>query len=61
MSVMRLRTIPGMSTYPLVVTSLTPDNGVIFSDGVESDYLEFGSGVRAQIGIAERVGNLVAE
>jgi len=47
--------------HSLVVTSLTPDNGVIFSDGVESDYLEFGSGVRAQIGIAERVGNLVAE
>ena len=47
-------------THRLSVTSLTPENGVIFSDGVESDYLEFVSGVRAEIGVADRAGNLVA-
>jgi NAD kinase len=44
---------------PLVVRSLMPENGVIFSDGIESDYLEFNSGVTATIGLAERVGLLI--
>lgn len=44
---------------PLIVRSLMPENGVIFSDGIESDYLEFGSGITARIGIADRVGQLV--
>lgn len=33
---------------------------VIFSDGIEQDLLEFSSGMRATIGIAERKGVLVA-
>ncbi|MBS0378538.1 MAG: sugar kinase [Proteobacteria bacterium] len=44
---------------PMSVLSLMPENGVIFSDGIESDYLAFNSGVRATIGIAERIGYLV--
>jgi hypothetical protein len=36
-----------------------PENGVIFSDGIESDYLEFSSGMTARIGVADRVGQLV--
>jgi hypothetical protein len=36
-----------------------PEDGVIFSDGVESDYLEFNSGVEATIGLAEKRGRLV--
>jgi hypothetical protein len=44
---------------PLVVRSLMPENGVIFSDGIESDYLEFNSGVTATISIAERAGTLI--
>ena len=32
---------------PLLVRSLMAENGVIFSDGVESDFLEFTSGVTA--------------
>jgi NAD kinase len=44
---------------PLTVTSLTPDNGVIFSDGIEADYLEFSSGARAEIRIADRRARLV--
>jgi hypothetical protein len=36
-----------------------PENGVVFSDGIESDYLEFNSGVTATIGVAERAGTLI--
>ncbi|WP_139999408.1 sugar kinase [Paenibacillus paridis] len=44
---------------PLRITSQMPENGVIFSDGVESDFLEFNSGVEATIGLAENKGHLV--
>jgi NAD kinase len=44
---------------PLVVRSLMPENGVIFSDGMEADFLNFSSGLTANIGLAERVGRLV--
>lgn len=43
----------------LVVESLMPANGVIFSDGIESDFLRFNSGSRATIGIAKEKANLV--
>lgn len=36
-----------------------PENGVIFSDGIESDFLEFRSGTRATVGIADKMGCLV--
>ena len=38
----------------LELTSQMPQNGVIFSDGVESDFLRFDSGTTARIGLAER-------
>jgi NAD kinase len=44
---------------PLRITSQMPENGVIFSDGVESDFLAFNSGVEATIGLAEKTGRLV--
>lgn len=44
---------------PIRITSCMPENGVIFSDGMEQDYLEFNSGAVATVGVAERVGNLV--
>ncbi len=43
----------------LVLRSLMPENGVIFSDGIESDFLNFTAGHTAHIGVAERVGVLV--
>lgn len=43
----------------LMVTSQMPQNGVLFSDGVEADYLEFNSGAVARIGVAERKVNLL--
>jgi hypothetical protein len=36
-----------------------PENGVIFSDGIESDYLQFNSGIEAAITVAEKKGHLV--
>jgi NAD kinase len=44
---------------PLKILSLMPRHGVIFSDGIESDFLNFGSGIEAVISIAEKKGRLV--
>ncbi len=44
---------------PLVIESQMGEAGVIFSDGIEQDFLEFNSGTRATISIAERKGVLV--
>jgi NAD kinase len=43
----------------LRLRSLMPENGVIFSDGIEADRLEFNSGTEARITVAERRGKLV--
>ncbi|MHA1990640.1 MAG: sugar kinase [Candidatus Hodarchaeales archaeon] len=43
----------------LEVESQMPEQGVIFSDGVESDYLSFNSGTIARIGIAEKKVNII--
>lgn len=44
----------------LVLVSQMAEHGVIFSDGIEKDFLEFNSGTRAEISIAEKKGCLVA-
>jgi NAD kinase len=43
----------------LEVVSQMPQNGVIFSDGVESDFLRFDSGAIARIGVADKKVTLV--
>jgi hypothetical protein len=43
----------------LEITSQMPQNGVIFGDGVEADFLRFDSGTTAKIGLAERRLRLV--
>jgi NAD kinase len=43
----------------MVLESMTPENGVIFSDGIESDSLEFNAGTIATIGVAARKARLV--
>lgn len=43
----------------LTLRSLMPENGVIFSDGTEADYLGFSSGIVASIGVAGRAGRLI--
>lgn len=44
----------------LTLESLMPANGVIFSDGIEADFLKFNSGAVATIGIAKEKAVLVA-
>jgi NAD kinase len=46
---------------PLVIESQMEQNGVIFSDGVESDFLSFNAGTTATITIAEQKTNLVVK
>lgn len=43
----------------LKIVSLMGESGVIFSDGIEKDYLEFNSGMEATISLAVKKGNLV--
>lgn len=43
----------------LQVTSQMADYGVIFSDGIEQDFLEFKAGVTAEIHLADKNGYLV--
>lgn len=43
----------------LTLISHMAENGVIFSDGIEQDFLEFNSGTRAVISLAARQGRLV--
>ena len=43
----------------LSLRSRMPDNGVIFSDGMESDFLQFTAGMEARVGICATKGVLV--
>ena len=47
------------SRQSLKLVSQMPGHGVIFSDGIEADYLEFNSGMTATIEVAERHGTVV--
>ena len=44
---------------PLRLESQMPEKGVIFSDGIEADYLSFNSGTIVTIGIAKNQGRLI--
>ncbi|MBI5712610.1 MAG: hypothetical protein HZC38_04195 [Chloroflexi bacterium] len=44
---------------PLILKSEMPEGGVIFSDGVEADFLSFNAGMIATIGVAGRKTNLI--
>ncbi len=44
---------------PLRLRSLMAENGVLFSDGIESDFLEFNSGAEVEVTIAPAKGVLV--
>ena len=49
----------GQVASTLKVTSHMPESGVIFSDGVEQDFLQFNSGIEAKISVAAKRGYLV--
>ena len=44
---------------PLKIVSQMAYNGVIFSDGMEKDCIEFNSGAVAEIGVSRHTGNLI--
>jgi hypothetical protein len=44
---------------PLVIHSLSAESAVIFSDGMESDFLEFTSGAQATVTLADRAATVV--
>ena len=46
---------------PLKIESQMTSKGVIFSDGIESDFLHFNSGSSVQIGIADEKANLIID
>lgn len=43
----------------LMIESLMPNNGFIFSDGIEQDFLQFNSGATAEIRLSDEVAVLV--
>ena len=45
----------------LIIESLMPSQGIIFSDGIESDFIKFNSGSIATIDLAAESANLVIE
>ena len=44
---------------PLTLRSLMSENGVIFSDGMEADFLSFNAGLTVTIAVSDRKGQLV--
>jgi len=46
-------------TSPLIITSRMAGHGVIFSDGIEKDFLAFNSGTEATISLADKKGRIV--
>jgi NAD kinase len=43
----------------LILTSDMSENGVVFSDGILDDAIEFNAGMQIKIGVADRTGRLV--
>lgn len=44
---------------PLRLESYMPENGVIFSDGIEEDFIRFNAGCLATIQVADKKGSLI--
>ncbi len=45
----------------LIIESYMPRNGVIFSDGIQQDFLRFNSGASVRIGISDKEAHLVLQ
>ncbi|MBO4457022.1 MAG: sugar kinase [Butyrivibrio sp.] len=45
----------------LILTSDMSEKGVVFSDGILDDAIEFNAGMQVKIGVAERIGRLVTQ
>jgi NAD kinase len=44
---------------PMELVSCMPENGVIFSDGIEGDFLQFNAGMKAVVSVADKKGHIV--
>ena len=44
---------------PLRLESLMAENDVLFSDGIQDDFIAFNSGCAVELGISDRVGRLI--
>jgi hypothetical protein len=55
------RLVAGLLDEPkeLIIESLMPADGVIFSDGIESDFLQFTSGTIARVSVSKQQARLV--
>jgi hypothetical protein len=47
------------ASTPLVIESQMPESGVIFSDGIEADFVRFNAGTTATVRLASQSGVLV--
>lgn len=47
------------SNSPLKLESLMPENGVLFSDGLQKDFIAFNSGCTVEVGISKKMGRLI--
>ena len=47
------------SDEKIIIESFMPFSGVVFSDGIEADFIHFNSGVKVEIGIAAQKARLV--
>ncbi|MCE3227038.1 MAG: sugar kinase [Bacteroidetes bacterium] len=45
----------------LIIESQMPENGIVFSDGIEADAVQFNSGTKVTISIAKEKANLVSK
>ncbi len=43
----------------LVITSNMSENGVVFSDGIIEDTIDFNAGMQIRVGVSDRIGKLV--
>ena len=43
----------------LTFVSNMAENGIVFSDGIQEDAIEFNAGMELKVSVAERIGHLV--
>jgi NAD kinase len=49
------------NTDKLRIESQMPSNGIVFSDGIEADFLHFNSGIKLEVGIADQKAKLIVK
>lgn len=49
------------NTDKLRIESQMPSNGIVFSDGIEADFLHFNSGTKLEIGVADQKAKLIVK